>query len=129
MIEVDATDECMDIVLRRPDRANAPSPEMVENLTVAMDEAVERRVQYLIIRGDGKHFCSGFDLAADQDGPLNLRFMQLERLLAKIAYAPIPTIACVKGAAIGAGADLVAACTFRVGTTNATFRFPGPQLA
>ncbi len=43
MIEVDATDECMNIVLRRPGRANAPSPEMVENLTVAMDEAVERR--------------------------------------------------------------------------------------
>ncbi len=128
MIAVEATDECMDIVLRRPERANALSPEMVESLTVAIDEAVKRGVRYVMIRGEGKHFCSGFDLAPDEDGVLNLRFMQLERLLAKIAYAPVPVIACVNGAAIGAGADLVAACTFRVGTSDVTLRFPGPRF-
>ena len=128
MIGVESTDGCMDIVLRRPERANALSPEMVESLTVAIDEAVERGVRYVMIRGEGKHFCSGFDLAPGEDGVLHLRFMQLERLLAKIAYAPFPIIACVNGAAIGAGADLVAACTFRVGTTGVTFRFPGPQF-
>ncbi len=128
MIAVEATDECMNIVLRRPERANALSPAMVESLTVAIDEAVERGVHYVTIRGEGKHFCSGFDLAPDEDGVLNLRFMQLERLLAKIAYAPVPIIACVNGAAIGAGADLVVACTFRIGTTNVTLRFPGPRF-
>ncbi len=128
MIAVDATDEYVDIVLWRPDRANALSPEMVDSLTATMDGAVERGVRYVIIRGEGKHFCAGFDLASDEEGVLNLRFMQLERLLSKIAYAPIPTIACVNGAAIGAGADLVAACTFRVGTRDVRLRFPGPRF-
>lgn len=122
------TGGCLEVVLRRPNRANALSPEMVAELAVALDTAVEPDVRYIVIRGEGKHFCSGFDLAPAEDSVLNLRFIQLERLLAKVAYAPVPTIACVKGAAIGAGADLVAACTFRIGTTDVSLRFPGPRF-
>lgn len=128
MIEATLTGGCFEIVLRRAGRANALSPEMVEDLTTAMDDAVRSDTKYIVFRGEGKHFCSGFDLTPDEDSVLNLRFIQLERLLAKISYAPVPTIACVQGFAIGAGADLVAACTFRIGTTDVALRFPGPRF-
>ncbi|MHB1549334.1 MAG: enoyl-CoA hydratase/isomerase family protein, partial [Acidimicrobiales bacterium] len=61
----------------------------------------------------------------ESDATLALRFIRIEQMLQTLATASFLSIACVKGAAFGAGADLVAACDQRFAVPAARFRFPG----
>ncbi|CUR60801.1 putative Enoyl-CoA hydratase/isomerase [metagenome] len=114
--------------LNRPERANALSPELVESLHAALDEAERDRVRGVVLEGSARHFCAGFDLgrlAEESDATLAHRFLRIGLLLERLASAPYVTLAVVTGSAVGAGADLAAACDHRLGTPEASFRFPG----
>ncbi len=115
--------------LDRPQRANAVSVELTEQLIDVVDQARDDDgVRALAIRSGGKHFCAGFDMerVLDQsEGDLLLRFVRVEQLLQRIRSAPFLTVACVAGKAVGAGADIAAACTHRFVDPGATLRFPG----
>ena len=83
----------------------------------------------LVLRAEGRHFCTGFDLSdldTCSDGDLLLRFVRVEALLALLWHAPIRTVAIAQGRTWGAGADIFAACEERFACEDATFRFPGP---
>jgi Enoyl-CoA hydratase/carnithine racemase len=71
------------------------------------------------ILGDAEHL---------DDAALRDRFAALEDLLETVRRAPALTIAVVRGAALGAGADLVASCDYRLGTSKARFAFPGSRF-
>lgn len=119
------------ITLDRPSKANALGAEIVEELLCHATAAAADGTRVIVLKGNGKNFCAGFDFSgyADQsDGDLLLRFVRIEEMLQAIRYAPFVTIACVQGAAFGAGADLVASCTYRIGDPHARFRFPGFQF-
>ena len=82
----------------------------------------------LILDAAGKHFCAGFDLSRlDEcsDGDLLLRFVRVETALQALYHLPFPTLALAKGRAMGAGADLFAACSRRVAAPGTQFRMPG----
>lgn len=114
--------------LARPARANALSVELVEALHRVLDEAEAAAPTALVLRGNDRHFAAGFDLAdlaAESDASLAYRFLRIGLLLERLAEAPFLTLAVVEGAAVGAGADLAAACDHRIGTDRASFRFPG----
>lgn len=116
------------LVLTRPAKANALSPEMVDAIDACLDAALAATPRVLVVEGEGQNFCAGFDFDGFDtlsEAELLYRFVRIEQLLARVRYAPFPTVAAVRGAAFGAGADLVAACTFRVGMTGARLRFPG----
>lgn len=114
--------------LSRPQSANSLSPTIVEDLHAALDDAEEGRCRALVLRGQGRHFCAGFDLSdleAVSDGELLSRFVRIELLLARIWTAPFLTIALGHGRVVGAGADLFAACSIRIAMDGARFSFPG----
>jgi enoyl-CoA hydratase/carnithine racemase len=115
--------------LDRPDKGNALSNEAVTALGAAIDAAfADPAAHTLLLRGRGRHFCTGFDLSGleqETDATLRERFVALERLLQKVWHAPIRTAAFATGRAWGAGADLFAACDLRAASPDATFRFPG----
>lgn len=115
--------------LDRPDKGNALSNEAVASLGRAIDAAfADPAVHTLLLRGRGRHFCTGFDLSSmdeETDASLVERFVALETLLQKVWHAPIRTAAFATGRAWGAGADLFAACDLRAAAPDATFRFPG----
>lgn len=115
--------------LDRPERGNALSPEAVEALAKAVaDACADPRVHTLVLRGRGRHFCTGFDLSdlgAETDASLRARFVALERLLQAVWHAPVRTVAFAQGRAWGAGADLFASCDLRACAPEATLRFPG----
>lgn len=116
------------LVLDRPAQGNALSPELVAALDVALDEAAEGGATLLVFEGAGRHFCTGFDLsdiAVQTDDGLLARFTRIELLLQRIHRAPCPTVAVAHGRAVGAGADLFAACTHRLAQRGASFTFPG----
>ncbi|MEQ8586722.1 MAG: enoyl-CoA hydratase/isomerase family protein [Thalassobaculaceae bacterium] len=116
------------LVLNRPESSNALSPEIVEALLSAVEAAPDDGVRLIVLEGAGKHFCAGFnlsDLDSLSDGDLLLRLVRIETLLQAVYRAPVPTMALVRGAAMGAGADLVAACRRRIVVGGARFAFPG----
>lgn len=117
--------------LDRPDRGNALGAEIVEALSLAFDDAVATGARLIVLRGAGKHFCTGLDLGdldAISDGDLALRILQIELLLQKVHGAPVTTMAIGNGRIFGAGADLFAACDHRIALEEAKFSFPGPAF-
>ena len=118
--------------LQRPERGNALGPMLVEGLISAASEAfANAAVHTLVLQGEGRHFCTGFDLsdlATLSDADLLLRLVRIETLLAMLWHAPIRTVAQAKGRTWGAGADLLVACEQRLVGSDTTLRFPGAQF-
>ena len=120
------------LTLQRPERGNALGPELVEVLISAAEAAIaDPTVHTLVLRGAGRHFCTGLDLsdlATLSDGDLLLRLVRIETLLALLWHAPIRTVALAHGRTWGAGADLLAVCEQRLAAADTSLRFPGAQF-
>ncbi len=121
-------DGVVTLLLRRPDRANALNSALVEDLHGALDSALEQEPSLLVLRGEGRNFCAGFDFTGFEDlsvAELAWRFVRIEQLLQRLTHAPCATMSLAQGGCFGAGADLVVACGMRVATPEARFRMPG----
>jgi methylglutaconyl-CoA hydratase len=110
------------IVLNRPARGNAHDQAMLAELgRVFARLATDDGTRLAVLRGSGKHFCAGADLAdrsrAEADPTLFDVLEAIDRL-------PKPTIAAVHGGAIGGGAAIAACCDVVVATDAAFFSIP-----
>lgn len=116
------------LTLNRPDRANALNPALTEALIEALQNAREDGTRLVVLEGNGKSLCSGFDLSdfdSLSDGDLVLRLLRIEVMLQTLHHMPLPTLALAQGQNFGAGADLFCACSRRVSVADAKFRMPG----
>jgi enoyl-CoA hydratase len=115
--------------LDRPEKGNALSAALVAALHAGLRDAIaDPQVHTVAFAGDGRNFCTGFDLSdldAVDDAALLHRFVQVELLLDAVWRAPVRTVAVAQGRTWGAGADLFSACDVRLATADASFRFPG----
>lgn len=120
------------LTLDRPELGNALGPALVEALIAETSRAVQDDALHtLVLRANGKHFCTGLDLSGLEslsDGDLLLRLVRVETLLSMWWHAPLRTVALAQGRTWGAGADLFAVCEQRVAAVGTTFRFPGAQF-
>ena len=115
------------LMLRRPESANRLEPDDLRAV-VAHVESVNRDGAILVlqIRGEGKHFCSGYDissLAAQAGDPIGF-----EDMANAVEAARPVTIAIVQGGVFGGGTDLALACDFRLGTHAAEMFMPAARL-
>jgi enoyl-CoA hydratase/carnithine racemase len=104
---------------------------MVEELASAINTCRRDGTRTLLIEGSGTNFCTGFDLSnldEEDDDSLLARFVRLELLLQQLYRAPFITVAVASGKALGAGADLFAACSQRWVLEDASFAFPGARF-
>ena len=86
------------LTLNRPHKANGLDEGLTEALLAAVTAHADARL--CVIRGNGKHFCAGFDLADIEslgDGDLLWRFLRIETLLQAIHHAPFATLALAQG--------------------------------
>lgn len=120
------------LTLSRPQAGNALSAPLVEALLMQLEQAwLDDGVHTVLLRGAGKHFCTGFDLsdlATQSDGDLLHRFVRIEMLLAALWHAPKRTVVLAHGRTWGAGADLAAACEWRAMLPQTRFRYPGARF-
>jgi len=127
VVEVSARRIAM-VRLNRPERGNAFDQVMLDELaqafgTLAADEAV----RILVLRGSGRHFCTGVDLAARGATPAAAgatAHASLREVLTALDALPKPTMALVHGAAVGGGAAFAACCDVALATEDAFFSIP-----
>lgn len=127
-ISVSREDSVLCIELNCPERANALSESIVEELLAALDSKATLGVRLAVFSGNGPNFCGGFDLSDlehSTDAGLLWRMVRVELMLQRVFYAPFMTLALAQGNAIGAGADLFCACAMRVAAPGTNFRMPG----
>jgi enoyl-CoA hydratase/carnithine racemase len=117
------------ITLNRPDKLNALSLALMEELTAELERQGGRdEVAVIVIRGAGRAFSAGHDLkelvarSLDEE---RTTFQACERLMAVVQAVPQPVIASVHGIATAAGCQLVAACDLAVASADARFATNG----
>ncbi len=111
------------ITMNRPEVMNALNRAMRQELLQALIAGHAARV--IVLEGSGRGFCSGQDLtdaqglkAAGFEAILNEEYVPMIRA---ITEAPVPVIAAVNGAAVGAGANLALACDLVIACESAVF--------
>jgi len=117
------------ITLNRPDKRNAISYELIDDLIRALEEARNSSARILILTGSGKAFCSGMDLdnlkaLIGRTPEQNLEDSRTMVSLFRSLYEfPKPTIAAVNGAAIAGGTGLALLCDFTLAVPDAKFGY------
>jgi methylglutaconyl-CoA hydratase len=133
-IRLEFEGEIATIVLNRPEKRNAISPELIDDLLAALAELETSAARVVILTGAGKAFCAGMDLDAlaalaanspDQNLEDSRRMAQMFRAV----YAfPRPTIAAVNGAAIAGGTGLATLCDFTLAVPEAKFGYTEAKI-
>lgn len=118
-----------DVVLDRPEARNALSVDMCRGIVSALDEVkASDTARCVLVRGEGKTFCSGADFAA-VSGPGGLEFLPaFEEMLTAVAAFPLPTVAAIQGAALGGGLQLATVCDFRIVAEDAQLGIPAARI-
>jgi enoyl-CoA hydratase/carnithine racemase len=127
--------ECRDgiatVTLNRPDKLNALTFEVYADLRDLLAELPQRAdAKTLVIRGEGRGFCSGGDVEEIIAELLKLEaadLLEFTRMTGAVVKAlrecPLPVIAAVNGVAAGAGSVIALASDFRLLAQSATFAF------
>ena len=117
------------ITLNRPEKRNAISFELIDDLVRALGEVAKSDAIVLILTGAGKAFCSGLDLdnlkaLLGRTPAQNLQDSQtMVRLFRSLYEFPKVTIAAVNGAAIAGGTGLALLCDFTLAVPEAKFGY------
>ena len=131
-IEYEVDDRVLTITLNRPDRLNAFTVQMQEELVDAFDRAdADDDIRAIVVTGRGRGFCAGADLGAggqtfdrseqprqptehrDEGGLVSLRIFQLTK----------PIIAAINGPAVGVGITMTLPMDVRLASESARFGF------
>jgi methylglutaconyl-CoA hydratase len=121
------------ITLNRPEKRNAISYELIDDLLSVLVEVEQSPTQILILTGSGKAFCAGMDLedlrkvaslTPDETHSDSMRTTRLLRTLFVTLYKfPKVTIAAVNGPAIAGGCGLATLCDFTLASSEAKFGY------
>ena len=124
-------DGVLGLTLNRPDKRNALDTPMVDALLAGLERAdLDAAVRVVAVRGAGKDFCAGADLAellqsADQSAADNeAGAMHLGEVFIRMRRLPKPVVAVVHGRALAGGCGLATACDLVVAHADAAFGYP-----
>src|SRR5215210_2125577 len=112
------------VALNRPKKLNAFDGTMHDELYIDLGEAAEDEVRCIVVRGEGKGFSAGADLAqiiegADGDPDLGEYLRSTySRLVKRMVETRKPTIGALHGPVYGAGVGIALACDLRVAAEN-----------
>lgn len=110
------------IVLNRPERGNAFNQQMLNELYGSLRGlALNNSVRALVLRSEGKHFCSGADIGGERGEAGGIG---LGQMLEALDTFPKPTICVVHGGCIGGGLAMALCCDVLMAEESAFFAVP-----
>ena len=117
------------LTLNRPEKRNALSPQLIEELLAALDAVETSSARVLILTGEGSAFCSGMDLEylkglAGQSPEQNLAdARRTVRMFRRLWSFPKPIIAAVNGPALAGGCGIATLGDFTLASEEAKFGY------
>lgn len=125
LVRTTVVDGVATVALADPDRRNALTLPMVLEITDTFDQLeADPAVGAVVVTGDGAAFCAGADLShlsSSADGGAEAGLRSIYEGFLRIGRSPLPTIAAVNGAAVGAGMNLALICDVRLAAHRARF--------
>src|SRR5436305_403089 len=124
-LNVERRERVLIVTLNRPERLNALSPELTDELGSLLSELAsgDEDIRCLVLTGAGRAFCAGGDTGGMPGGAgerprrsaetVRRSFRGAQRVVLGLQRLEIPSIAMVNGDAVGAGFDLACACDLR----------------
>jgi enoyl-CoA hydratase/carnithine racemase len=132
MVDVEREGPVARILLNRPEKANALNSAMLNELRKKLEDlAPDASLRVAVLAGRGKTFCGGADvselkaLSAATAGAFVERIHQVCRAIRDL---PVPVLARLHGAVIGAGLEIAAACDLRVAAEGTKFAMPEVRI-
>lgn len=128
MIRTQRHGSVLTITLARPERLNACPPQMADELFAAIRDAGNARA--ILLRGEGRAFCSGADLAATAgsggsvtggDRAYASLLKHYNPMVQALASVPVPVVAMVQGPAAGIGCSIALAADFVIAAQSGYF--------
>ncbi len=130
------------VIFDRPERRNAFDETMwrdLERVTAQLTQSLPRAV---VVSGNGKAFCAGFDVNPDnpqvssligavekkERGPIEALIRRLQAAVEGLVSLPVPVIAAINGDAFGGGAELASRCDLRIMDPGARICFSEARL-
>lgn len=132
-LEIEKDGPVATLWLNRPDKLNAMSADIWDDIPEAIDELDDDEVRVIILAGRGTAFTVGIDVdllaSLNPSGPspaagnleLYRTIKRLQKTVNAFADTPKPVIAAVHGYCLGAGANLISACDIRLASADAVF--------
>lgn len=119
------------LTLNRPEKRNALSLELLEELQVALEEIAASDARVVVLEGAGPAFSAGHDLGemSGRDEAFYERLFDIcSVVMQRLHTLPQPVIAKVHGIATAAGCQLVASCDLAIAAEEARFATPGVKI-
>jgi len=118
------------IFLNRPQKVNALDSELLDALASALEQ-VDESIRVVVLGGHGKAFCAGADvneLRSLEPDTAREFIGRVHRVCHAVRELPLPVVARLHGAVIGAGLELAAACDLRIAANGTRFAMPEVRL-
>ena len=123
------------VVLNRPDKRNALTRDMIQQLQAGFDTLAQNdSLRLIVLKAEGSVFCAGMDLGEMQDRALSndgqAEWQKDSEVYASCLQAifeiQVPTIAVMQGPTLAGGVGMVLACDFILASTSSFFMLPEP---
>jgi enoyl-CoA hydratase len=132
MVDVESEGGVVRIFLNRPEKVNALHSPLLESLIEAIKRVENARdARVVVLGGRGKAFCGGADVSelSTLDAESAPRFVdKIHAVCQAIRRLPVPVVARLHGAVIGAGLEIAAACDLRIAAEATKFSMPEVRL-
>jgi len=121
LVRSEVSDGVAVVTLDDPERRNALNLEMVDEIVATFDQLeADENVGAVIVTGAAPAFCAGADLG-HLGGSQRQGLRSVYEGFLRVGRSPLPTIAAVNGAAVGAGMNLALVCDVRLAARRAKF--------
>jgi (methylthio)acryloyl-CoA hydratase len=129
IILVKQEDEILHIKINRPEKRNAVNDALILGLEQIFSN-IPKGVKCAIVSGEGDHFSAGLDLSELKEREIIEGFQHSRmwhRVLEKIQFGMVPVVAVLRGACVGGGLEIAAACHIRVAEKSTFYALPEGQ--
>lgn len=127
LVRLETHDRIAVITLARPQKLNALSHALEEQLDTAVRSGAVREAYAVVFAGEGRAFCAGADVSEFVDatpGGIIDYYETLGEVYERIAALPQPTIGAIHGYCLGGGFELALALDLRIADETAVFGLP-----